>query len=59
MPEAVTNPVIYGRFPKIINAHSPIEKNNKSLSSVLLLLVLFSLFSYYKVIILFLTDKKQ
>ena len=47
MPEAVTNPVIYGRFPKIINAHSPIEKINKLLSSVLLLLVLLSLVSYY------------
>ncbi len=47
MPEAVTNPVIYGRFPKIINAHSPIEKINKLLSSVLLLFVLLSLVSYY------------
>ena len=47
MPETVTNPVIYGRFPKIINTKSPIEKINKFLSSVLLLLVLLSLVSYY------------
>lgn len=47
MPEAVTNPVIYGRFPKVINTKSPIEKINKLLSSVLLLLVLLSLVSYY------------
>ncbi len=47
IPETVTNPVIYGRFPKVINAKSPIEKINKLLSSVLLLLVLLSLVSYY------------
>lgn len=47
MPETVTNPVIYGRFPKVINTKSPIEKINKLLSSVLLLLVLLSLVSYY------------
>ena len=47
MLEAVTNPVIYGRFPKVINTKSPIEKINKLLSSVLLLLVLLSLVSYY------------
>ena len=43
----VTNPVIYGRFPKFINANSPIEKINKLLSSILMLLVLLSLVSYY------------
>ncbi len=47
MQETVTNPVIYGRFPKVINTKSPIEKINKLLSSVLLLLVLLSLVSYY------------
>lgn len=47
IPESVTNPVIYGRFPKIISSHSPIEKINKLLSSILLLLVLLSLVSYY------------
>ncbi len=43
----VTSPVIYGRFPRIINANSSIEKINKLLSSILLLLVLLSLVSYY------------
>lgn len=41
------NSVIYGRFPKVINRKSPIEKINKFLSSILLGLVLLSLVSYY------------
>ena len=47
IPETVANPVIYGRFPKIINTNSPIERINKLLSSILILLVFLSLVSYY------------
>lgn len=43
----VSNPVIYGRFPRYIQKKSPIEKINKVLSVVLLALVALSLVSYY------------
>jgi len=43
----VTNPVIYGRFPKHIQNLSSVDKLNKFLSSVLLCLVVLSLVSYY------------
>ena len=43
----ITNPVIYGRFPKIVHKKSSIEKVNKFLSSILLVLVVLSLVSYY------------
>lgn len=43
----VSNPVIYGRFPRYIQRKSPVEKINKFLSAVLLVLVVLSLVSYY------------
>ena len=44
----VSNPVIYGRFPKyIIHKRSSIEKINKVLSAILLGFVVLSLVSYY------------
>lgn len=43
----VTNPVIYGRFPKHAVKYSPAEKINKLLSLMLLGLVVLSLVSYY------------
>ncbi len=43
----VTNPVIYGNFPKYSHTKSPIEKINKFLSAILLVLVVLSLVSYY------------
>ena len=43
----VTNPVIYGRFPKHIQKKSPSGKLNSFLSSILLMLVVLSLVSYY------------
>ena len=43
----VTNPVIYGRFPKYVHKKSPAEKINKFLSAILLVLVVLSLVSYY------------
>ena len=43
----VSNPVIYGRFPKHLPNLSSTEKINKFLSSVLLCLVVLSLVSYY------------
>ncbi len=43
----VTNPVIYGRFPKYVHKKSPAEKINKFLSAILLMLVVLSLVSYY------------
>ena len=43
----VSNPVIYGRFPKYNNYNSPVQKINKFFSTVLLGLVLLSLVSYY------------
>ena len=43
----VTNPVIYGRFPKHAVKHSSVEKINKFLSMMLLGLVVLSLVSYY------------
>lgn len=43
----VTNPVIYGRFPKHAIRTSSAEKLNKFLSMVLLGLVVLSLVSYY------------
>lgn len=43
----VTNPVIYGRFPKHAVKNSPAEKINKFLSIMLLGLVVLSLVSYY------------
>lgn len=43
----ITNPVIYGRFPKYVHKKSSAEKINKVLSLLLLLLVFLSLASYY------------
>ncbi len=44
----VSNPVIYGRFPKyIVHKRSSIEKVNKFLSVILLGFVALSLVSYY------------
>ncbi len=43
----VSNPVIYGRFPKFNHKNSSVEKLNKFLSSILLMLVVLSLVSYY------------
>ena len=43
----VTNPVIYGRFPKHSVKTSSCEKLNKFLSMILLGLVVLSLISYY------------
>ena len=43
----VSNPVIYGRFPKYAHSKSPIEKINKALKCLLLCLVALSLVSYY------------
>ncbi len=44
----VSNPVIYGHFPKyIVHKRSSIEKINKILSTLLLGFVLLSLVSYY------------
>lgn len=45
--QPVTNPVIYGRFPKHAVKCSPAEKINKLLSLMLLGLVVLSLVSYY------------
>lgn len=43
----VSNPVIYGRFPRYIQKKSPAEKINKCLSVVSIFLVALSLISYY------------
>ena len=43
----VTNPVVYGRFPKHIVKNSAVEKINKILSMLLMGLVVLSLVSYY------------
>ncbi len=43
----ITNPVIYGRFPKYVNKKSPVDKINKFLVFVLLGLVCLSVISYY------------
>ena len=43
----VSNPVVYGRFPKVIHKNSSIERINRVLSSLLLVLVVLSLVSYY------------
>ncbi len=43
----VSNPVIYGRFPKHNNVKSPVQKINKFFSTILLGLVMLSLVSYY------------
>ena len=43
----VSNPVIYGRFPKYIQKKSPAEKINKFLSAISVVLVALSLVSYY------------
>ncbi len=43
----VSNPVIYGRFPKQNNVKSPVQKINKFFSTILLGLVMLSLVSYY------------
>ena len=43
----VTNPVVYGKFPKHVNTESSAEKINKFLCSVLMGLVLVSIVSYY------------
>ena len=41
------NSVVYGNFPKYVYAKSPMEKVNKFLGMVLLILVMLSLVSYY------------
>lgn len=43
----VSNPVIYGRFPKHINMKSTSERVNKLLNIVLIFLVMVSVVSYY------------
>ena len=43
----VSNPVIYGRFPRYIQKKSPAEKINKVLSVISIVLVVLSLVSYY------------
>lgn len=45
--KSVSAPVVYGNFPKYVYAKSLIEKFNKFLGVVLLVLVLLSLVSYY------------
>ncbi len=45
--QPVSNPVIYGRFPKYVHKKSSIEKVNKFLSVILMGLVVLSLVSYY------------
>jgi hypothetical protein len=50
----VSNPVIYGRFPQYTQNKSPIEKVNKIMSCLLLMLVIVSLVSYY-----FVTDGEK
>lgn len=44
---AVSSPVVYGNFPKYVYAKSLMEKFNKFLGVVLLVLVMLSLVSYY------------
>lgn len=43
----VSNPVIYGRFPKHINKKSHSERVNKLLNVILVFLVVISAISYY------------
>ena len=43
----VSNPVIYGRFPRYIQKKSPAEKINKFLSVISVVMVVLSLVSYY------------
>ena len=43
----VSNPVIYGRFPRYIQKKSPAEKINKFLTAISVVLVALSLVSYY------------
>ena len=43
----VTNPVVYGKFPKHVSVESSAEKINKFLCSILIGLVLVSVVSYY------------
>ena len=43
----VSNPVIYGRFPRYIQKKSPAEKINKFLSAISVVMVVLSLVSYY------------
>ncbi len=43
----VSSPVVYGNFPKYVYARSLMEKFNKFLGVVLLVLVMLSLVSYY------------
>lgn len=43
----ITNPVIYGRFPKFATKKSHAEKLNKFLSRVLLVMVALSFVSYH------------
>lgn len=43
----VSNPVVYGKFPKHAVNRAPVEKLNKFLSMVLMLLVMVSVVSYY------------
>lgn len=50
----VSNPVIYGRFPKYITRKTPVEKLNKILTVFLIGLVMLSLVSYY-----FVSDREK
>ena len=50
----VSNPVIYGKFPKYIVNKTPAEKLNKLLTVLLMGLVMLSLVSYY-----FVSDREK
>ena len=43
----VSNPVVYGKFPKHAVNRAPVDKLNKFLCMVLMLLVMVSVVSYY------------
>ena len=43
----VSNPVVYGKFPKHAVNRAPVDRLNKFLSMVLMLLVMVSAISYY------------
>ena len=47
----VSNPVVYGKFPKHAVNRAPVDKLNKFLSMILMLLVVLSVVSYYFVYI--------
>ncbi len=50
----VSNPVIYGKFPKYNSKKTPVEKLNKVLTVMLMGLVMLSLVSYY-----FVSDREK